>query len=134
MEIDVKDIILLLAGAIVALPITAGWQSTKDWFARRGQQASEFEHAWQARLKSGDVGEQRKAVQEIIARAFNHFVLGNVMFAAASIGATAIVALLGIDATSASAQMWVAAAFSFAALLYFSASMRWVRRLLRSLR
>lgn len=132
--ITAKDVILLLLGAIVALPVTAGWESTRNWLSRRGRRASEFERAWQVRLKSEDPVEQRKAVQEINARAFNDFILGNIMFAAASLGAAAVTAFAVFGEGLEYAELYVAAAFSFAALVYFSASMRWLRRLLRALK
>lgn len=132
--IQAKDIVLLFAGVILALPVTAGWQATKAWITRRGRDADQFEQHWIDRLASRDEVTQRPAYQEVQARALYNFILGNVMFAVSGLAwiVDPFARLMGQRFTEY--QGVFAALTSFAAVIYFSAAMRWLRRLLQALR
>lgn len=62
-DIQIKDVILLFAGAVIAIPITAGWQSTKAWITRREQDSLNYEKKWSDALTNNDLGIQQRAFQ-----------------------------------------------------------------------
>ena len=115
-----KDIILLVMGALIALPITAGWNGIRGWFRKKGEETDNFRQAWQVRLKSNDKEERDSAFREIIVRASYNFILGNMMFAFS--GMAWIGDFLGIYP----AQSMIAVIGSVAAAVYFLLAAKWV--------
>ncbi len=123
--IQMKDVILMVAGALIALPIAGGWQGLSRWIQQRGRKADELESVWRARLTSNDSEERRSAFQEIMMRALYQFFLGNMLFAAS--GIAWIGDILGIYPL----QTVLAVVFSIGAAFFYLIAAGWLRRYFR---
>lgn len=119
-SITAKDVLLLVMGALIALPITAGWGGIKGWFKKRADASSTFKDEWKGQLTSDDQQQKDLAFREMTIRAAYHFILGNMMFAVS--GLAWIGDFLGLYPI----QSLIAVLASVMATVYFLLCAKWI--------
>lgn len=126
-DISAKDVILLFAGALIALPTTGLWQTIKNWTILRNKASQQQEIDWKIRISSDQESIKQDAFREIIARSIHPFIMGNLIMAASGMAWFA-------DAFALYPfQSLFAATLSLLSLVYFVQSIKWIRRYLSTL-
>lgn len=120
-SISAKDIILLIAGALLALPVTGGWSGLRGWIRRRGDTAEQLDAAWKARLTSSDTGERQDAFQEIVIRSLYQFVLGSMLVAVSGL------AWIGDFLEIWPVQSLIAVVCSALSAVFFLSAAKWLK-------
>jgi len=121
MDIDTKDIILVLVGFALSIVASAihGWLSSRSALSKA--QAEAKEKSFRAKLTGQDVLARNDAFHSIVIRASFWFILGNMMFAIS--GLAWVLDLTGIFGV----QSILASLTSFIAVFFFGASLKWLR-------